>query len=203
VATAVLSAVAGASLARAAMGAAERKRTAAELGHLANEVITDLGVDRDLMSLTDTAYHRGFPACPRTLDPGDPSHADCIRLWLQLRDEIAARLPAPRISSPEPAEGLADTGPAAEMRGWLQSLTAEQRNGLRRIIGANHYDPIVEAAQNGDDEGTVKAVRRLRKDADDLAANEPLAAWRQYSELKSLLGSKLDDFLKLTQRYAA
>lgn len=171
------------------------------LKRAADETVQSLGTGTDMMTLTDTAYRAARPDCPGRLDPDDPTHADCIRAWLQLRDLIAARLPPPAMPKPVPQSGLSETGPAADMRGWLESLTPTQRAELRESIGAEHYDPISRAANAGDDKAVVKSVLALKAAIEDLASDDPLAALRQYRRLKSSLGPKLDELLRLAQQY--
>jgi hypothetical protein len=89
------------------------------------------------------------------------------------------------------------------MRGWLESLTQQQHNELREGIGAKHYDPIILASGKGDDQAVVKSVRALKVDIEELASSDPISAWRQYRGLKSSLGTKLDDLLRLAQQYEA
>jgi hypothetical protein len=193
-------ATAGALLARAVL---PRPRPSVDpaLELAAEQVVAGRGDGTDLMSLADQAYRVARPSCPATLDPDDPSHAGCVGDWLRLRDLVAAKLPPPPVRAPTPQAGLADTGPAADMRGWLESLTPEQRTGLREIIGAKFYDPIVEAAAEGDDEDEVEAVLDLKEEIEEFASDSPLAALRQYKQLKGLLGPKLDELLRLAQQY--
>lgn len=165
--------------------------------------IEALGVDANLNILTNRAYHSAFPDCPRRLDPNDPSHEDCVRSWLRVRDHVAARLPAPELPTPEEKAGLPTTGEAADIRGWLESLTPHQISRLREILGANLVDPVQRAAFAGDDEGTVRAVVTLKKTVEDYAEEHPFDALRQYSELKDLLGPKLDDLLRTAEQYKA
>jgi hypothetical protein len=199
-AVATVGIAAGAGIAYAATQRGKRKAEA-QLEQAAEQAIASLGTGRDLMTLTDAAYRAAAPACPRPLDPGDPTHADCIRVWLRLRDLVAARLPPPVIQAPEPQEGLADTGPAADMRGWLESLTPKQRTELRATIGPEYYDPISNAAQAGDDKGVAKSVKALQKAIEKHASDEPLAALRQYRKLKSSLGPRLDELMQLAQQH--
>lgn len=202
---AVAGVLAGAGIARAAVGPVGPKGRAHDpaLEPHVQAAIAQLGVDANLNILTNHAYNAAFPDCPRRLDPADQSHENCVRRWLGARDLVAARLPAPELPTPSEQEGLATTGSAADIRGWLESLTPNQRSRLREILGANLVDPVQTAAFSGDDDGTERAVVHLKKTVEDYAEEHPFDALRQYSELKDLLGPKLDDLLRTAEQYKA
>lgn len=196
---------AGAGIARAFVGARGPKGRAYDpaLEPAVDDAIARHGADADTVKLANTAYESAFPECPKQLDPDDPTHADCIRRWLQIRDVVLARLPPPAIPTPAEEPGLPTTGPAADMRGWLQSLTAQQRSELSRILGANLVRPLEQAAITGDDPGTVSAAVHMKKTIEDYAEEHPFDALRQYRDLKQLLGTKLDTLLQLAEKHRA
>lgn len=144
--------------------------------------------------VADMAYAAAYPECPTVLDPNDPKHQGCIAAWMALKKMAAPKGPAPS----KPARG-----PAAETERWLDGLTSQQRTELRDIIGTSYYDPISSAAWAGDDDATVKAVLRLKADTERLLAENPIAAASRYSQLKALLGPKLDTFLEMAERFEA
>ncbi len=191
----------GATLSRAAMSRGGRAPADPVLEAAASEEVAAWQGRRSLTTLTDRAYARARPNCPRVLDPGNPDHEGCIRDWLRLRDLIAAKLPAPEIPPAADQAGLATEGPAADMRGWLGTLTQDQRAGLRDIIGARQYDGIATSAASGDDEATRSAMRGLKAETEQLTDERPFEALRRYSQLKSLLGDKLDGLVSLAEKY--
>lgn len=178
-----------------------------------DRAISLLGTARDPQEIADAAYPMAYPDCPPTLDPDDLSHAACIEDWWRLHDLAEAALPAggspPSEASPPSDEGrppqddgtLPTTGPAADMRAWLESLTQTQRAQLRTLIGATHYDPIKHAAYAGDDAQTVSAVLRFKNAAEKMLSDDPIAAAKRYSELRALLGPKLDELLAQAKKY--
>lgn len=185
----------GAGVVRAIIGGQRRKRSSdPDLIRAVEETLAK-GRSGSLHGLTDRAYRLARPGCPTRLDPDDPTHEQCIAVWLEVRDLVAARLPPPVIES---ADGVVASGPAADIRTWLASLTPEQRSGLREIVGTAHYDRITARADAGDDPGTVDALLDLKDEMDGL---NPLAAMRRYAELKSLLGPKLDDFIRIAEKH--
>lgn len=186
----------GVAIARALI----RKGADPALVAAARSVVERHGTGVPLAVLTNRAYHQVRPSCPARLDPDDPSHADCVRVWLQLRSLIAAELPPPRIEGPDDTT-LPSEGPAADLRRWLGSLTPQQRSGLREQIGAVHYDAIARAAAAGDDAKTVKALRALKAEIDQLAEEDPLEALRRYRALKSLLGDRFDELAQLAEKH--
>lgn len=163
-----------------------------------------LGEDEDPVELADLAYTLAYPKCPPKLDPDDPEHEDCIAKWLGLRD-----MALEEASGEKPARGgkkkqkpKRGEGPAKDMKAWLDGLTQGQRSGLRSIIGAKYYDPIEDAAEANDDSGTVSAVLRLERAIKQLMHDDPIEAFKQYAELKKLLGGKIDELRRKAQKYA-
>lgn len=186
----------GAGIARATINGIDRR----EKQQAADAAINKLGAGASLTKLTDVAYAMLWPKCPGKLDPANPAHQSCVRLWLQMQDVVAGRLPPPSISPPA-ASPLPTTGPAADLRGWLESLTSEQRDNLRENLGAKYYDPIVARAAAGDDAGAVQAVRDLRTHMEAFAEEEPFAALSMLASIKSSLGDKLDVLIQLQQQW--
>lgn len=165
------------------------------------KAVSLLGRNANSNELTDVAYTMAYPKCPPKLDPGNPQHEDCIAKWLELQDMVIAETAKPRKAKdgtpiPEPTNG-----PAADMQKWLDSLTSSQRSGLRKIIGGQYYDPIKNAAGAGDDAGTVEAVLRFKRAVEEYAYDDPIGAYKQYSELQNLLGPKLDTLLRAAKKY--
>jgi hypothetical protein len=198
----VVGVTAGAGIAHAFLGKRSPRGRSYDpsLEPAVDQAIADHGAAQ-LNLTTNAAYHSAFPHCPRTLDPSDQSHADCVRAWLRVRDMVLGRLPPPVVPTPEEEPGLATTGPAADIRGWLQSLTPAQRSGLRDIVGAELVDPVERAAIRGDDQATVNSVVHMKKTIEDYAEEHPFDALRQYQELKKLLGPKLDVLLQLAEQH--
>lgn len=157
-----------------------------------------LGEGAKAHDVADAAYPLAYPDCPDVLDPEDPTHARCIEYWFHLQDLAQERLPPP---TDRPSGPKAAAGPAADMKAWLDSLTQDQRSELRQIIGPSYYDPIERAAKAGDDGKTVAAVLRLEAAVRKLVAQDPIAASKQYAQLKSLLGPKLDELLNTAKKY--
>jgi hypothetical protein len=160
-----------------------------------------LGSDAEVIEVTDVAYTMAYPDCPVVLDPDDPTHELCIEYWLHLRDLAIEQMPPPESRPAEEQPGLSMTGPAADMRGWLESLTQRQRSELRRIIGSKYYDPIKRGAYDGDDAGVVSAVLRFKNAAQKHASEDKFGALKRYLELQELLGAKLDELMQLAQQY--
>ncbi len=192
--------LAGAGVARAFVGPV-RRRVDPALDRAAANAVARYGSSVPLGVLTDHAYWAARPGCPKQLDPSNPAHAECTRAWLQLRDLVSAKLPPPEIPRPEDRPDLPSEGPAADLRGWLGSLSQDQREGLRQMIGARHYDALAKNAAGGDDEGTVKAMLDLKEEIELLADDDPLEALRRYRELKGLLGPRFDELLRLAEKY--
>lgn len=186
----------GAGIARATIRGLDRR----EKQQAADAAITKLGAGASLTALTDVAYAMLWPKCPAKLDPGNPAHQNCVRLWLQMQDTVAGRLPPPSITPPA-AGTLPTTGPAADLRGWLESLTPEQRDNLRENLGAKYYDPVVARAAAGDDAGAVQAVKDLKAHMEAYAEEEPFAALSMIASMKSSLGDKLDVLIRLQQTW--
>jgi hypothetical protein len=160
-----------------------------------------LGSDAEVVEVTDVAYAMAYPDCPPVLDPEDPTHELCIEFWLHLRDLAIEQMPPPESRPSQEQPGLSDTGPAADMRGWLESLTQRQRSELRRIIGKKYYDPIKRNAYEGDDAGVVLAVLRFKSAAEKHASEDKFGALERYLELRELLGPKLDELMQIAQQY--
>jgi len=225
--TVVLISAAGVTLGAGAARAAMRRvpKRDANLNQHADAAITRHGSQASMMVLVDTAYREAYPDCPKTLDPDNAAHGDCIRKWLVVREVVAERLPpieyagvgglepmgpvgpsgtdpaAQPESTPE-SKPLPTTGPAAEMRGWLGSLTHTQRAELRRIVGPEYVTPIETAAAAGDDAGVMKASIELKDAGERLASDSPFTAMGRYRELKTALGSaKLDELTRLASKY--
>lgn len=191
----------GAGLARAIIGPPRHAPDPA-LVRAADRAVASRRDGEPVSLVVNAAYHDARPACPRQLDPDNPEHAECIQVWLRLRDLVVAMLPPPAIPAPDDAaSGLSQEGPAADVRAWLSSLTAEQRAGLRDLVGAKHYDGIAGAAAAGNDRRTRKAMRALQDDLEQLADDHPLEAMRKYAALQSLLGDKLDELSGLAAKY--
>jgi hypothetical protein len=165
----------------------------------------------DSIEIADAAYVMAYPDCPPKLDPDDPTHADCIAKWLELREIALEELEAPTKKKkkrpsgtspePEPEPTPGEPGPAEDMRQWLDSLSGHQRSELRRIVGAKYYDPIVQAAESDDDAATVSAVLRLKRSIENLVETDKVAAFKKYSELQDLLGPKLEKLLRTAKKY--
>lgn len=170
-----------------------------------DRAIQILGTDADADDVANAAYPMAYPDCPDVLDPDDPAHTECIDAWIELRALAVAALPDKRRKPPKregaPPEPLSTEGPAADMRTWLDGLTQHQRSELRRILGSTYYDPIKNAAQAGDDGKTVSSVLRLKRSIETLVSEDPFKAAAQYSELKKLLGPKLDELLGMAEKY--
>jgi len=160
-----------------------------------------LGEGAEVIEIADVAYTMVYPDCPPLLDPEDPTHEECIAAWLQLRDLAIDQLPAPAGRPSKTQEGLASTGPAADLRGWLESLTSTQRSELRTIIGSTYYDPMKRSAYEGDDGGVVRAVLRFKASAEAYASKDKMGALARYMELTDLLGPKLDELMRLAKSY--
>jgi len=191
----------GAGIAHAAMRSVPERDP--DLEGFADAAISKHGTKASLNVLVDEAYFLAYPNCPTTLDPDNSAHAACISKWLVLREVVSERLPPVDYDAGPPASGeaLPSTGPAAEMRGWLGSLTAKQRSDLRRIVGDEYVRPIEEAAEAGDDQGVIDAAIELKEAGEKLASESPLKAMSQYRELKSSLGPKLDELTRLASKY--
>lgn len=170
-------------------------------GQAIANAIEILGTGAEVVEVTDVAYTMAYPDCPAQLDPGDPMHERCIEYWLHLRDLAIEQMPSPEGRPARDRPGLSGTGPAADMRGWLESLTQHQRSELRSIIGGRHYDGIKRNAYDGDDAGVVSAVLRFKRGAEKHASEDKFGALERYLELKELLGPKLDELMQLAQKY--
>jgi hypothetical protein len=175
------------------------KETAMTPDDAIERAIEILGASATPTEVTDAAYSMAYPDCPEKLDPSEPTHAQCIDLWKGLHALAKQALPGQR---PRPVpDDLPDEGPAADMRRWLDSLSAHQRSELRRIIGPKYYDPIKRSAAAGDDGKTVGNVLRFKRAVEKFAEEDKMAALSQYLELKKLLGPKLDELLETAQKY--
>lgn len=169
-------------------------------GDAVDRAIELLGQNRDPEEIADAAYPMAYPDCPAPLDPEDPTHEACIDYWWHLHDLAEERLP-PTSSQPSAPTELPTTGPAADMRAWIESLTQHQRSELRRIMGPSHYDPIKRSAYDGDDGKTVGAVLRFKNAAEKQLSEHPIDALKRYNDLKKLLGPKLDELMDAAEKY--
>lgn len=172
--------------------AAPKKPTVKKYGpdKAVSTAIEELGENAGVMTLTDLAYPLAYPNCPPLLDPDDPTHADCIAKWIDLRDRVAKRVPAGKGTGG--ARGI-----AKKVDKWFDGLSSSQRTQLRSAIGAELYDPIANGANANNDSQVLAGLLRLKRSVYDLIAESQLQALALYSKLQDILGPKLDEFKKI------
>lgn len=111
-------------------------------------------------------------------------------------DRVIARLGSSWADIPPPTEPV-HTPLVDQVASWLSGLSQAQRDGLRDILGPEHYDPLVAAVEAGDGVALDAEVIRLRALGEDLYENDKVTALMKYGQLQSLLGSKLNDLVAL------
>jgi len=172
-----------------------RRKRAQEAGTTSGALataMTELGPNATATELTDHAYFRLFPDCPRVLDPDDPSHETCINDWLEIFAEALELAGDPEMRpkpGDKPGKKRSKPGMAKRLKSFINDISPQQRKQVRRIIGAKHYDALEKAAMDDDDEAARKAVSRLRSDINALSKLERA---RKGMELYSVLKRKTD-----------
>jgi len=147
------------------------------------------GPDAPVAEIAAAAYFMAYPDGP------SPPTGGHLVAWNRIVHKIRTQLGRPEegaLEIPE-AEDVDDT---AELVGaWLASLTPAQEQGARSAIGSGTWDPVVQGAARNDDRATKAALLSLKVGIEHEASENKLGALKMYSDLKSLLGPKLDEFI--------
>jgi hypothetical protein len=150
--------------------------------------LAQLGTEAPTGELAAAAYYMAYP------DGSNPPVAGYAVAWDRIVRKLRSQLgrsEAGELAIPE----AADVDDSSELvAAWLDSLTQTQRDGARAAIGPATWDKMAQAASRGDDRATKAALLSLKVGIERMRADDPLGALKLYSDLKSTLGPKLDEF---------
>lgn len=159
-----------------------------------DQAINTFGLAAHPYALTDFAYTLAYPDCPTKLDPNDPSHNVCIGYWLVLLEKVKAKQGDIIIAEIDPDSDTI----SEDIVAFMGTLTQEQQEQLRELLGSDVYDPLVAAAQENNDVQVRAHLLGLQRTIEELIADNPLQAWKLHTNLKEIFGeNKLEEFLKI------
>lgn len=151
--------------------------------------LSQLGTEATTDELAASAYYMAYPDGPTPPVAGYEVAWD--RIVRKLRTQLGRSSEGGSVVIPE----AADVDESSELvSAWLGSLTQTQRDEARAAIGPATWDKMAQAAERGDDRATKAALLSLKVGIENEARDNKLGALKLYSDLKSTLGPKLDEF---------